>query len=385
LSSSDSDWLGTADRLIELFRAGVGRTRGELQLDLQEIFGNDPSQLVYQGLAKLLDDRCEFEIASELPPDELREKAFQAAANYRRAVNDEGIRRPFDRQQLLAELSSALAISPEVVERGLFADLKSEQRLVQFKDTTPKRLLERYNVGLAQAVLFRSTQVRVLIRSESPQRYRQLLRMAKFHRLICEIERVKADEYRLVLDGPLSLFTATQKYGVQLAMFLPAVLLCREFELEADLLWGPQKKTKSFTLTPADGLVSHLPDTGTHVPAEMKMFIELFRKKITDWGITEETDIVPLGDGYWVPDCRLVHRESHKAVLLDVLGFWRRATANQHLERLRAFAAQPFILAVSDQLRIDDADLDSLPAGVHRFKQMPLPDEIARLASELVG
>ena len=385
LDSSDSEWLGAADQLIELFRTGVGRTRGELQLELQDIFGNDPSQLVYQGLAKLLEDRSEFEIASEAPPEELRQKAFQAAAEHRRAVDDRGIRRPFDRQQVLGEVSRTLAISPELVERGLFADLKSEQRLVQFKDTTPKRLLERYNVGLAQAVLFRSTQVRVLIRGESPQRYRQLLRMAKFHRLICEIERVKPDEYRLVLDGPLSLFTATQKYGVQLAMFLPALLLCREFELEADLLWGPQKKTKSFTLAPADGLVSHLPDTGTYVPAEVKMFIELFRKKVTGWEITEQTDIVPLGGGYWVPDCRLIHRESQKSVLLEVLGFWRRATVHQHLERLRALADHPFIVAVSDQLRIDDADLESLPAGIHRFRQMPLPDEIARLACELVG
>ena len=44
----------------------------------------------------------------------------------------------------------------EVVEAGLFADLKSEQRLVQFKDLTAQRLLQRYNVALAQAVLLES-------------------------------------------------------------------------------------------------------------------------------------------------------------------------------------------------------------------------------------
>jgi hypothetical protein len=36
------------------------------------------------------------------------------------------------------------------------------------------------------------------------------------------------------------------------------------------------------------------------------------------------------------------------------------------------------------QLRIDDADLEGLPAEVHRFRQMPLPDEVARLAENLL-
>ena len=48
---------------------------------------------------------------------------------------------------------------------------------------------------------------------------------------MCEAERTGPDAYCLHLDGPLSLFSATQKYGLQLALFLPAVLRCRDFEL----------------------------------------------------------------------------------------------------------------------------------------------------------
>jgi uncharacterized protein len=383
LNSTDATWLESAERLLELFRNGRQRTRGELTAEIKDLFGNDPVRVVYQGLAKLLEDRCEFETVSGLPPEQLREQIFQAAAAHRRSVNEDGIRRPFERQLIVEEVAQSLSLSPEAVDQGLFADLKSEQRLVQFKDTTPKRLLERYNVGLAQAVLLRSTRVRVLIRSESPQRYRQLLRIAKFHRLICEIERATANRYRLLLDGPLSLFTATQKYGVQLALFLPAILLCRNFELEADLLWGAQKKPKSFTLTPAEGLVSHLPETGMYVPPELRMFVDLFRKTITEWSIDEDTEIVSLANGFWVPDFRLTHRQSGQTVLLEVLGFWRRASAARHLERLRRYADLPFILAVSDKLCIDEADLEGSPAGVHRFRQMPLPEEIARLANEV--
>jgi predicted nuclease of restriction endonuclease-like RecB superfamily len=275
-------------------------------------------------------------------------------------------------------------MTPEAVEQGLFADLKSEQRLMRFKDTTAERVLQRYNVALAQAVLLRSTRVHAHIRSEPPRRYRQLFRLVKFHRLVCEVEGTGPDAYCLHLDGPLSLFTATQKYGLQLALFLPAILLCHDFELQAELRWGAQRKPKNFMLSARDGLVSHYADTGMYVPPELGMFAELFRRKITDWELVEETGLVPLGGGFWVPDYRLIHRASGRAIYLEVLGFWRRSSVERHLERLRQHIREPFLLAVSDQLRVDDADLEGLPSGVHRFRQMPLPDEVAQLASEVL-
>jgi predicted nuclease of restriction endonuclease-like RecB superfamily len=72
-------------------------------------------------------------------------------------------------------------------------------------------------------------------------------------------------------------------------------------------------------------------------------------------------------------------------VYLDVLGFWRRSHAEKHLENLRQHARETFVLAVSEQLHVDDEELEGLPAGVHRFRQMPLPDEVVRLAEAACG
>jgi predicted nuclease of restriction endonuclease-like RecB superfamily len=382
LDVADATWLEVAQRLLELFRVQEGRTRGELEEDQREAFGDDPSQLVHQGLAKLLEDRCEFEVVSGHPPEQLRAAAFRLAAEQRRTETAPALGAPahFDRAAILQQVAADLGLTPQVVEAGLFADLKSEQRLVQFKDLTAERLLQRYNVALAQAVLLRATRVHITVRGEPPPRFRQLLRRVKFHRLVCEVERITADSLRLHLDGPLSLFAATQKYGLQLALFFPAVLLCRDFELKAELRWGPQRKPKTFLAASGDGLVSHYPDSGMYVPPELHLFIEAFRKRVADWELVEETDIFPLGAGFWVPDFRLVHRASRRSVLLEVLGFWRRSSAEQHLARLREHVREPFLLAVSDQLHIDEAELEDLPAGIHRFRHMPLPDEVARLA-----
>jgi predicted nuclease of restriction endonuclease-like RecB superfamily len=112
------------------------------------------------------------------------------------------------------------------------------------------------------------------------------------------------------------------------------------------------------------------------------MFANLFAQKVGAWQISEETEVLPLGEGHWVPDYRLTHRATGQTVYLEVLGYWRRGSVEKHLQRLRQHARQPFLLAVSDRLHVEDVELESLPAGVHRFRQMPLPDEIARLAEE---
>jgi predicted nuclease of restriction endonuclease-like RecB superfamily len=308
---------------------------------------------------------------------------FQASAAARLTLGADGLLVPVDRAGVLSRVADQLGATPEAVENGLFADLKSEQRLTKFKDLTAQRLLQRYNVALAQAVLLRAHKLQVVVRGEAPPRYRHLLRRIKFHRLICEVERLTADSFRLHLDGPLSLFSATQRYGLQLALFLPTVLLCRDFEVRAEIRWGPQKKLKFLLIGPGDGLVSHDRETGCYTPPELQMFVDLFRKRITDWELHEDAELVPLDGAFWAPDFRLRHVETGREVLLEILGFWRRSGLERHLQRLRRVNVK-FLLAVSDQLHIEEDALESLPAGVHRFRNMPLPDEIARLATAVL-
>src|SRR5258708_24742792 len=90
LDTNEPSWLEAAQRLLELLRGQEGRTRGELEEDLTEAIGNDPSQLIHRGLAKLLEDRCEFEIVSGKPPEEVREVVFTLATRKRRGEIPEG-------------------------------------------------------------------------------------------------------------------------------------------------------------------------------------------------------------------------------------------------------------------------------------------------------
>jgi predicted nuclease of restriction endonuclease-like RecB superfamily len=384
IDPAQEEWLLIAEQLRELFLQYQGQTRGELETAIDEMFGDDNDTLVQRGLAKLLEDRCGFETAPGVVPEELRRAVFQAAVAYR-AEGDGATPKAFDRDEVLRRVGMRLSLTPEQLLQGLYADLKGEQRLIEFQDISPEHLLQRYNVSLAQAVVLRATRVHVSITAESPQRWRAILRRLKFHRLLCEMERTALDTHVLHLDGPLSLFSATQKYGLQLALFLPVLLPCSKFELIADLKWGTQKKEKQFILSHKDRLVWPGPDPGQYVPPELELFAESFRKRVSAWELQEETDVQPLGNAFWVPDFSLRHRRTGRVVYLEILGFWRKRSAEKHLNFLQRYIKQPFVLAVSDSLRIEEPTELDLPAEIVRFKHLPLVDEVVRRAEGLLA
>lgn len=373
LDVTDREWRETATHLLELFRTLPGRPRGEVEEEVRETIGDNPTQLVHQGLAKLIEDRCEFEVDAEHEPDELRDKVFLSAGRARSAG-------AFDRAAVLAGVAAEIGTTPGVVDAGLFADLKSEQRMVKFEDLTVDQLLNRYNTALAQAILLRSTGVTVQIFGETVARYRQLFRAIKFHRLICDIQPSGPEAYTLRLDGPLSLFSSTQKYGMQLALFLPALLQCKRFDLTATVRWGAERKEKVFLLNDGDGLKSHTVDYGDYTPKDLLLFADSFRKSVADWDISTEADVVALPSGFWTPDYQLVHRATGLVVRLEVLGYWRKTDAEKLYRRLAADHHEPFILAVSEQFNIDEALAEDWPTNIYRFKRTPLPAEVVKLA-----
>ena len=169
--------------------------------------GGGRATQVYRGLAKVLEDRAEFEVVADVAPDVIREKVFTAAADYRRQMRASGTgpghRGAFRRDEILSTVAHELNIGPEALESSLFADLRDENRMLSFDDMQAQWLIDRYNVGLAQAVLLRSVQVKVEVRNERPARYRQLFRRLKFHRLLYRVEGSMRDGYVLQIDGPL--------------------------------------------------------------------------------------------------------------------------------------------------------------------------------------
>jgi predicted nuclease of restriction endonuclease-like RecB superfamily len=391
LDRNSEHWLEAAESLLLLFREGAGMTRGAIEDEVDELFGGGgKATQVYRGLAKVLEDRAEFEVVADVPPEQVRDKVFMAAAEHRRRLRatpaGPGQRARFRRDEVLAAVGLELALEPASILSSLFADLRDEIRLLKFEDITAQRLIDRYNVALAQAVLLRSVTVRAEVRRENPPRYRQLFRRLKFHRLLYRVEGNMRDGYLLHIDGPLSLFSATTKYGLQVAMFLPALLHCQDFRLEAELRWGPTREPRSFHLDSRDGLISHAADTGTYVPAELTAFVERFRQVAPAWDISESTDVIELGgEGIWVPDYRVVHRATGTDVFVEVLGFWKRSSLERLMRLLPRHGPPRYVLAISDRMKVDEEALQELPGPILRFREIPNASELAALLNTFVG
>jgi predicted nuclease of restriction endonuclease-like RecB superfamily len=382
------NWLEVAESLLLVFREGVGQTRGELAAEVEAIVGEGVQALAARGLAKVLEDRAEFEVVADLPPDELRSKVFAAAAEERNRLRnlptEHGLRPAFRAEGVVHRVAEALKIDPTSVVGSLFADLKDENRMIAFDDLDAQRLLDRYNVSLAQAVLLRSVLVQAEVRHERPARYRQLFRWLKFHRLLYRVEGSMAEGYALAIDGPLSLFSATNKYGLQMALFLPALLLCHDFRLDAELRWGPRREPRWFHLESADGLVSHYADSGTYTPPEVPAFIERFRQVAPAWDVSDATQVIELGrQGVWVPDYRFVHRASGTEVFVEILGFWKRSSLERLLTLLPKYGPARYVLAISERLKVDEEALAELKGPVLRFKEIPNATELAALLDRL--
>ncbi len=385
LAADDPEWLDVAEGLLMIYRAAQGMTRGEIGAEIQELVGDGAASLAQQGLAKVLEDRAEFEVVAEVAPDALRAAAFAAAADHRRALADAGRGARFDRDAVLRGVAEQFGLQPNDVVASLFADLKDENRMLGFDDTTAPRLVERYNVALAQSVLLRSVTIRVQVRGERPARYRQLFRALKFHRLIARVAGNMTEGYTLAIDGPMSLFSSTTKYGLQMALFLPALLHCADFRLDAELRWGPRREPRTFFLSTADGLVSHTSDAPAYVPAEIAAFVDRFRQVAPGWEVSEATEILPLGrDDVWVPDYRFAHRATGTDVFVEILGFWRRGAVERLLRLLPQHGPPRYALVISDKLKVDEGALGELAGPILRFKEIPNAPEMAALLNQFL-
>jgi predicted nuclease of restriction endonuclease-like RecB superfamily len=381
-------WLDTAESLLMIFRDATGMTRGEIEDEVHTLVGEGIATLAHRGLAKLLEDRAEFEVVADVPPETLREKVFIAAAEYRkglRTATQQGHHPRFQSDVVLNRISAELDLAPEKILKSLFADLKDENRLLRFDDMSAQRLLDRYNVALAQSVLLRSVRIELEVRRQKPARYRQLFRQLKFHRLLYRVEGSMEEGYTFFIDGPLSLFSATNKYGMQMANFLPALLLCDDFRLDAELRWGPRRDPRTFHLEAGEGLVSHYRDTGTYVPAEIAAFVDRFRQVAPDWDVSDATDIIPLSrEGVWVPDYRFVHKATGIDVFVEVLGFWKRASLDRLLKLLPLHGPPRYALAISERLKVDEESAMELTGPVLRFREIPNAPELAALLNTFV-
>lgn len=334
-----------AEGLIEIFEEFIGETRGTIERELEEFIGTGTDYKIMRGLIKLLTDRCEFETNAPAEPVEIRQKVFlEAKKNHPVLPNSE------ERNEVLQTVAEELNSDKSAINSNLYADLPAQQHLISFDAITPQDLLDRYNLAQAQALLYKAIEMKIRVAPSDLNNYRAIFGWIKHFGLIHSVIGNAANGYEITLTGAASLFHRSQKYGIQMSVFLPALLLCKNWKLRAEIV---QKKGKNlfFELTSEQTeIVSNRFDEPPYQNPDIQKLQKNWEKLSTDWQLNENREVIDLGKTAFVPDLVLISPEKEK-VYLDILGFWTPKTLQKRLEEFASANYTKFIIAASNELR----------------------------------
>jgi len=371
-----------AAHAIRILRGGLHKRREELESQFDDIIVPAYLTRVADGLKKMLFDRCTFGSSEQVDVLALRAKVFSLASSLRAELGPE---EPFDRERVLIQASEELGVNIMHIEDDLFSDLKGAQRLKDFTAIDPQLLLSEYELAQEQAVLIRATELWVKVQCADASEYRYFFRQLKFRRLLCEIRPCPrpSDGYDIQISGPHSIFKSSTKYGLQLALLLPALRRCRRWRLCAQVQWGKEKTLLDFQL---EGEREALPDQQAQdLPSEVLGLLTQLKKSKSPWSARRSTKVIHLPEhgGVCVPDLVFSHPEHKHKVYLEVLGYWSRDAVWRRVEWAESLKDR-VIFAVSSRLRVSEEVLDDeLPSALLVYKGAIVVSALVKLLDEL--
>ncbi len=355
INPDDPEKIAEATDLIAIFRAHVGKTRAELEAAVEEYAGTATDYKTLRGLAKLLTDRCQFDTAAVADPSDLRRALFLHA------------RRPtleaMERRRALEATAALLGCSPDQLLAGLYADLEQRQKMSAFDEPTPRELIDRYNLAQAQALLYRCVEMRLEIEPQEPTHYRELFNAIKAYRLIHRISGDAHRGYVVTLDGPVSLFHRSQKYGIQMAAFLPALLACRGWRMRAEIETKDGERAFYELNAFQHQLRPPQPQPSLSNDELTAKFVSDWERKARTWRLAPTTELIQVGEMIFAPDF-VLHHPTGQCVYLEILGFWTPRDLRARLDEYRRCGFRRFVIALSEELRGSRDQPPMLPPNV---------------------
>lgn len=345
LKTNDAGYLRAAGILVEIFEDFVGKTRGELEKELEEYVGTGTDYRILRGFIKLLVDRSEFETASVAEPSEIRQKVFLEAGKFQPVLPDSK-----QKSEVLKTVADEFQTSPETIFTSLYADLSAQQKLIRFETIAPPDLLDRYNLAQAQALLYKCVEMKILVAPSDAANYRSIFGWIKHFGLIHTVAGNSADGYEITLTGAASLFNRSQKYGIRMAVFLPALLLCAKWKMSAEIAQKAGGNLFYELSSEQTELNSCYFDEPEYQNSDIEKLKKNWEKSAAGWQLRENKEVVNLGRTAFIPDFVLVSPNDEK-IYLDVLGFWTPKSLKKRLEEFQAAHFQKFIFAASQELR----------------------------------
>ncbi|HKH87133.1 MAG TPA: DUF790 family protein [Nitrososphaera sp.] len=347
-----------------------------------------------RGLYALLERRCTFKSRDSNSDNDGETSSTSTIPiidppRIRKAVFEESSKRGFaltelERMEIADSVTSRLHLSShDVVLKTMWSDLDDNLILDYFDAIDPEALIGWYNLSLMQTLLFNCTKLDFYI--SGGLNWKRVLRTVKRLGLMYYLQQPQQQqENRIIcsLEGPLSLFKLTDRYGTLLAKLLPSIIFSSDKKRESSggdgewhldawivrktmdgrkiyefkiskneipgLLTDPYSSFPPSSITQKEvaGSSSLYNDYNIFDSAVEEKFAKRFEQAETGWRLTREPDPLVLSNGgAFIPD--FMFEKYDKRVYLEIVGFWTK----EYLERKLQKLADIFISADSRKKR----------------------------------
>lgn len=376
-----------------------------------------------RGFYTLLERRCIFTKINEIKTEskaiasniDVNNNNLHDPVNIRKELFEESSKRgfaltEFGRREIIDTVASRINVHSNDIIDVMWSDLEENLVLEWFDAISPEQLLAWYNLSLMQTLLFNCTKLEFSVTGGS--NWKRILRDIKRLGLMYNLQYIALEEEKqsihvdetdydnrdikfinasntdtknnpiiiCSLDGPLSIFKLTDRYGTSIAKILPSIISSDTWFLKAWIVRKTMslgKKIYEFKISNKDTPpLSREPYYNKENDKERKRilytakessqliyfdsgveekFSTRFEQSATGWKLIREPDPLILSNGKaLIPD--FAFEKYGTRIYLEIVGFWTKEYLEKKIQKIADLTktipagnnAVDFFIAIND-------------------------------------
>ncbi len=376
-----------------------------------------------RGFYTLLERRCIFTKINEIKTEskaiarniDVNNNNLHDPVNIRKELFEESSKRgfaltEFGRREIIDTVASRINVPSNDIIDAMWSDLEENLVLEWFDAISPEQLLAWYNLSLMQTLLFNCTKLEFSVTGGS--NWKRILRDIKRLGLMYNLQYIALEEEKqsihvdeidydnrdikfinasntdtknnpiiiCSLDGPLSIFKLTDRYGTSIAKILPSIISSDTWSLKAWIVRKTMslgKKIYEFKISNKDAPpLSREPYYNKEYDKEKKRilytakessqliyfdsgveekFSTRFEQSATGWKLIREPDPLILSNGKaLIPD--FAFEKYGTRIYLEIVGFWTKEYLEKKIQKIADLTktipagnnAVDFFIAIND-------------------------------------
>ena len=335
-----------------------------------------------RGLSTLLERRCHFD--KKIHQRNNNSENLAEPADTRRLLWEESSRRGFAltksrRNEILTAIASSTRISQTSIIQSIWSDLDENMTLESFDPIGAEELLSWYNLSLLQTLLFGCTRLDFSVSGGS--NWKKILRKVKRLGLMYNVRehegasknpdaendnvegsRKNPNHFNMkngngndrelvcTIEGPVSLFKMTDRYGISIAKLIPSIMSSSRWHLHAFIVRKTMSGKKIFEFKASYADFEHLKlyepyhvyrnrsisgrTTSSDFDSSLEeKFAIKFEHLANKWTIQREPDPLIVGNGVaFIPD--FLFEKYDRKVYLEIVGFWTKEYLEKKFQKI---------------------------------------------------